>query len=406
MPLTGLHSLGTAYQTELRTFLRKVEGLFALPYFDSAQPPLVTIGIGTQIDTEPTYLAYVLQELGINGLPSETNPTQTANQVVKTAMDLVPNGSVNNTTLQNALDNALRTNFPSLFPNNSGILHPFSLTDAQAYTVLDKVIAQKQPALDAKLAAYGINAASMYGTTEYLALTSLNFNTKAGPTDLIGGGLRNAIANNDRAEAWFEIRYNSNSGALNPVPRADAAGLAKRRYYEAELFGLYGQGTPAGEMDAENLGVFRMLTRHRATIDSYEGRYGVKLDGTVGTRNMIAEANSATQGYGLTGTAYEIDTLSVSLQPARTYLTSNYGEGITINGDLLIGEDVTTLYYKGSDADLLTGTTNNDLLFGESGHDLLTGGQGSDVLYGGEAATPSWAAWVTTSSSAAWVTTS
>jgi hypothetical protein len=42
MSLTGLHSLGTAYQTELRDFLRKVEGLFALPYFDSAQPPLVT----------------------------------------------------------------------------------------------------------------------------------------------------------------------------------------------------------------------------------------------------------------------------------------------------------------------------------------------------------------------------
>lgn len=391
MALTGLHSLGTAYQTDLRTFLRKVESLFTLPYFDSAQPPLVTIGIGAQIDTESTYLAYVLQELGIDGLASESDPTQTANQVIKTAMDTVPNGSANNPTLRSTLNNALQTHFASLY-GKTGTIKPngtFELTEPQAYTVLDKIIAQKKPALDAKLAAYGIDATAMAGTREYLALTSLNFNTKAGATDLIGKGLRNAIANNDRAEAWFEIRYNSN--------RNQQDGLAKRRYYEAELFSLYGQNTPAAALDSENLGVFRMLTRHRTTIDIYEGRYGVKLNGTVGTRNMIAEGNSATQGYGLTGTAYEIDTLSASLQPARNYLVSHYAYNTNIDGNILVGEhngqlsvvpvgplDTTnTLYYRGADNDILLGSLNNDLIFGQNGNDLIYGLGGSDVLYGG-----------------------
>jgi len=394
MPLTGLHSLGTTYQTDLRTFLRKVENLFTLPYFDSAQPPLVTIGIGTQIDTEPTYLAYVLQELGIDGLPSESNPTQTANQVIKTAMDLVPNGSVNDAALQNALNNALRTNFPSLY-GTLGKIKPngtFVLTEAQAYTVLDKVVTQKQPALDAKLAAYGIDATAMYGTKEYLVLTSLNYNTKSGKTDLIGKGLRNAIAHNDRAEAWYEIRYNSN---LNQLP-----GLAKRRYYEAEVFGLSGDSIAPADVESDAKGAYRMLWRHRATIDKYEGSYGVKLDGTVAARNMIAEANSATLGYGLTGTASEIDTLTAALAPSRTYLIDKYvttpGFTTPITGDILVGEsdgtngtpgDIDTRYYKnnipGAADDWLTGTNNNDLIFGEGGNDTIYGLGGSDVLYGG-----------------------
>ena len=206
MALTGLHVLAD-YQTELHTFLVKVEKLESLPYFDSASPPLATIGIGFNIDTVSKNLGYVLEELWINGQLSEKDPTKTANQVFKAVIDSVPDGGAYNAALQAALNNALREHFPSLY-GPAGIIEPngiFNLTEAQSYTVLDKIVEDKRTdpdpniGLDAKLAAYGIDATAMYGTREYLALTSLNYNTKSGPTDLIGKGLRNAIANNDRA---------------------------------------------------------------------------------------------------------------------------------------------------------------------------------------------------------------
>ena len=53
MSLTGLHLLGSTYQTELRSFMKKVEGFKELPYFDASDnSALVTIGIGANIDTE------------------------------------------------------------------------------------------------------------------------------------------------------------------------------------------------------------------------------------------------------------------------------------------------------------------------------------------------------------------
>jgi hypothetical protein len=112
--LTGLHILGAAYQAELRALLRKLENLELQPYFDSASPPLVTIGIGVNIDDVPSNLAYVLEELLINGRPSEKDPTRTANQIFKSVMDSVPDGSPNNPALRKALDDALRIQFPYL----------------------------------------------------------------------------------------------------------------------------------------------------------------------------------------------------------------------------------------------------------------------------------------------------
>lgn len=47
--------------------------------------------------------------------------------------------------------------------------------------------------------------AGMTGSAELIAVASLGYNN---PGTLIGSGLTNALWNGDRAEAWFEIRYN------------------------------------------------------------------------------------------------------------------------------------------------------------------------------------------------------
>ena len=45
-----------------------------------------------------------------------------------------------------------------------------------------------------------------------------------------------------------------------------------------------------------------------------------------------------------------------------------------------------TLYYRGTDTDVLNGSTQSDLIFGESGNDILNGYANPDVLYGGSGA--------------------
>ncbi len=71
---------------------------------------------------------------------------------------------------------------------------------------------------------------------ERLALLSLAYNNMLGIK--INGKyksplLRDAIAARNRAEAWFQIRYDSNGGD------SPDRGTAKRRFYESSLLGLY-----------------------------------------------------------------------------------------------------------------------------------------------------------------------
>jgi len=58
------------------------------------------------------------------------------------------------------------------------------------------------------------------------ALASLFFNG----SNTIGTGLLTALADNNKAEAWYQIRYQTNS--------AQDPGVATRRYQESQLFGL------------------------------------------------------------------------------------------------------------------------------------------------------------------------
>jgi len=204
--------------------------------------------------------------------------------------------------------------------------------------------------------------------------------------------LRQAMLNGDRAEAWYEIRYNSNLDGKNYLKSGIAPGnnidkgIAKRRYAESEIFGLFDNADSVGDADAK--GAYRAYTRHREYIDKYEAAYGV--GGTRG--DQIAEANN----YGITfnGTALDVSGLQAELTDAYDYLTKTYitdkGIGITVDWqNILVGEDngsngtTDTRYYRSTDIDVLTSSDNSDLIFGDSGNDVIQGGLGTDVLYGG-----------------------
>jgi GH24 family phage-related lysozyme (muramidase) len=68
---------------------------------------------------------------------------------------------------------------------------------------------------------------SFLTSKERIALISLSYNTKDGATTLLGTNLCNALKNGNRAEAWYEIRYNSNKDSLTTTPPNTANGTAK-----------------------------------------------------------------------------------------------------------------------------------------------------------------------------------
>jgi Ca2+-binding RTX toxin-like protein len=206
---------------------------------------------------------------------------------------------------------------------------------------------------------------------ERTALISLAWNQKDS-SPLLGNKLKAAVVNGDRAEAWYEIRYNSNSAGQRENIRN---GIAKRRYFEADTFGLYNNAAANNNEDAK--GAFRAYTRHKTEIDSYDTQFGTQ----------VALANS---DYNTT----VVQTRAAWHQPARVYLVAQYSQGLSITGDLLVGENngaeagtTNTTYYRTTDRDVLIGndtaTSKNDLIFGESGNDVIQGGLGNDVLYGG-----------------------
>ncbi len=193
---------------------------------------------------------------------------------------------------------------------------------------------------------------SLYGTQEMVALLSLAFNAKT----LIGNNLVRTIQNEDRSEAWYQIRYQSNKNGIH----------ASRRYSESDTFCLYND-TVMTDSDAK--GAYRTFSRHKSTITDYENKYD-PTDIHAGSTRIEAQ-----------------------LSPAHGYLVNNFlttkGIGYAITWDhIYVGEDASTTYFRGSDDDsglkAITGSDQSDLFFGESGNDVLLGGAGGDIYYGGK----------------------
>jgi hypothetical protein len=114
-------------------------------------------------------------------------------------------------------------------------------------------------------------------SSELMSLLSLAWN---GMGKLIGEGIVNAltIAGGNRADAWYEIRYHSNGGASGAQ---FGPGLAKRRFFEADVFGLYND--PHNVSATEAIDIYSMLQKHRWDIYQYEAKYGALPDGRVAT---------------------------------------------------------------------------------------------------------------------------
>jgi len=240
-----------------------------------------------------------------------------------------------------------------------------------------------------------LNDSDFIGSRERLALASMVWNGGKGILQK-SKSLRYDLELGNRAEAWFEIRY-----ATNPASSVQN-GIAKRRYAEAAIFGLYDNNVSTD--DAKD--VYRMLQLHRGKIELYEAQFSPQ----------IGNANSAAVASGIIGVS--VQDLVHELEPARTnlidYLKPQYAGYATtldafaatdiyldpgrdnskqsvnsnhasiLNGDVLVARNELLIGEGGADA--LYGWDGDDMLLGQNGNDLLVGGAGQDILMGEDGA--------------------
>src|SRR6266568_4151406 len=253
------------------------------------------------------------------------------------------------------------------------------------------------------------NALGMPPSYERAAFVALTYNRGVGNVTNRMGDFFSAISIGDRAEAWFQMRYNANPLGLasingtanqnqqNQIQQGEDRGIAKRRFAESQIFGLYND--PSNVQLDEAKQAYRMLQFHRSSIQAYEDKYG----GQVGNANV---------DYGLAGTSNEVLSLVNSLLPAEAALFAELRNTYSSLSTLDPNDYTSTNIYldPGRDStdpvgtlradhrarldarqftipDPITGSTElafNDILIGEGGDDTLIGGKGDDILIGGD----------------------
>jgi GH24 family phage-related lysozyme (muramidase) len=97
------------------------------------------------------------------------------------------------------------------------------------------------------------NNLEMLLSVERAAFVSVTYNRGVTVVNQRMSGFFDAIRSTNRAEAWFELRYNANalglaaiSGTgtpkqLDAIARGEDRGIAKRRFWESQAFGKGGQ---------------------------------------------------------------------------------------------------------------------------------------------------------------------
>lgn len=227
--LSQLHL--TNYVEERNKFLIGVEDLKQKPYVDTGGIPHIGIGFNLQVTKN---FDLVLQELGFDvdgqlltgeALAVEQQYIQAIRNVinnVKYPPNTKDDPDLGNRLLRNNLTQVMYarandTRYSSSF-SRRGV---FEFNDnTEVMDVFNSIIDDYETIVDNKLGYH------MADSKERAALVSMAYNSGSIKRKLV-----DAITNDNRAEAWYEIRYDSNG--------SNKKWLADRRYRESNMFNLY-----------------------------------------------------------------------------------------------------------------------------------------------------------------------
>ncbi len=337
----------------------KLEGVVYSPYLDTARPPVPTIGIGYNLEV---HLGTVLRAIVGNAHWSQTLQNR-LQSVIESSYSPGDDGR-----LEARLDNVMRTWHDT---RDSGVPTTFEFgSSGQVKTVLNQIGSSYEDVVTTKLG-------DIPASKERAALYSLAYNSPS----LIGPKLTAAIQDGDRAEAWYEIRYNSNGG--------DSTGIANRRYVEANRFDLFDNDGRVGRAEAMKVG--RMFTDHRDDILAYESQFDpISAAHTKGERGIVSiydeyavAVDRLQRVFGIDA-AMHLEEMQIAHGPIRNLAGDGSGYDSADNDqDLLIGSRAQNRLVGGDGGDALIGLGRNDVLIGGNGADWLDGGNGRDALRGG-----------------------
>ena len=415
------------YSKELLAFMKALEGTRALPYVDTSGYPTIGWGYILNYTKAPNITSntqvpdYVITSAwGINpNLPGLSGAAKTSEQTYINNIQTLLNyhwpadhsqgpGSPTE-ILRNALNNllALRANDSNYSASDKQLIGNFPttlplLTDTQTQDIWNAIVPGYEATLDRILKP---NGSSIPFGNERIALIGMLYNGEFKPGSGFRNNLFNALGNNDRATAWYEIRYDTKNRDKY------------RAYKEAAAFGLYSDTVDPAQQLEEAKQIYQMFTQHRDTIFKYESQYS-----PAGTINPLTNTNvgsispnlgdacSTLLGYIASGTSTQNADISntylawvaagndpSNFDPTKLFVGSNnlvdarqysmpgvMGAEIASNDIVLAGDGGTsgTLGYMllgGLGDDLIIGGTGNDVLWGGGGHDYLAGGAGDDT---------------------------
>ncbi|HEV7248501.1 MAG TPA: M10 family metallopeptidase C-terminal domain-containing protein [Shinella sp.] len=359
LKFTGLST--SAYRKTGFDLLLNLEGSTRRAYLDTAADPAPTIGIGFNLryNLEP-----VLKAIAGSGW----NATLQAR--LKTVID--DSYAEGETALLNSRLDKVMADWNAT--RDPGVPKTFGFTsDTQIQAALTAISPRYEAVIDKWLS-------GIPNSTERAVLFSMAYNAPS----LLGPKLKAAILDGDRAEAWYEIRYNSNGSGH--------AGIANRRYVEAEQFKLFAREGTATTTEALDAGL--MYTAHREKILSYESRFDAdaagRIKGFAGIDAIFQEYAPAIArlkaAYGI-AKGMALEELQIASATMRTLSGDGTAHDSTKNdADLLIGSSHANTLSGGRGNDALVGLAGKDRLNGGAGNDWLDGGSGADILTGGSGA--------------------
>lgn len=327
------------YSAARAELLVLLEGSTLTPYVDSVGDPTIGIGFNLVYNLEPVLRVIV----------GARNWSDTLHARLKAEVDksYAPDSD---TSLKANLDRVMKTWHDT---RDADVPDSFRFrNDAAVAKALDALAPNYDGRIDGWLS-------DIPESREREALFSLCWNAPS----LLGPKLKAAIEAGDRAEAWYEIRYNSNGNGI--------AGLANRRYVEAETFSLFDSEGKATFAEALRAG--QMLARHHETVLWYENRYDPDSAGA--TKGM--PGIDAIGGEQVQGIQAALKAFGLSTKTHVEELLAAGSDSIDVSGD-------GTGYDSGAnDDDLILGSKGANALSGKAGADIIAGMQGADTLSGG-----------------------